>query len=174
MSTALAAADDEAMARRARACTGCHGGNGRGAGKNGSHVPPPPEIGDRNFQANNPKAFFNRVTLAGVDKLTPDPYVGPSGTQHSNLDYLQFINPGDLRVVSAGRGCGQQGCHYDEHAQWVPRSMLATSTGQSIRVPVDQISFRSRSAGGVKVLNVGADEEVVSVARVAEQGDDEA
>lgn len=52
--------------------------------------------------------------------------------------------------------------------------MLATSTGQSIRVPVDQISFRSRSAGGVKVFNVGADEEVVSVARVAEQGDDEA
>ena len=52
--------------------------------------------------------------------------------------------------------------------------MLATSTGQSIRVPVDQISFRSRSAGGVKVFNVAADEDVVSVARVAEQGDDEA
>jgi len=50
--------------------------------------------------------------------------------------------------------------------------MLATSTGQSIRVPVDQISFRSRSAGGVKVLNTGGSEEVVSVARVAEQGDD--
>nr|WP_194308442.1 DNA gyrase subunit A [Gemmobacter straminiformis] len=50
--------------------------------------------------------------------------------------------------------------------------MLATSTGQSIRVPVDQISFRSRSAGGVKVFNVGADEQVVSVARVAEQGDE--
>ena len=50
--------------------------------------------------------------------------------------------------------------------------MLATSTGQSIRVPVDQISFRSRSAGGVKVFNVAADEEVVSVARVAEQGDE--
>ncbi len=52
--------------------------------------------------------------------------------------------------------------------------MLATSTGQSIRVPVDQISFRSRSAGGVKVFNVATDEEVVSVARVAEQGDDTA
>ncbi len=52
--------------------------------------------------------------------------------------------------------------------------MLATSTGQSIRVPVDQISFRSRSAGGVKVFNTGGDERVVSVARVAEQGDDEA
>jgi DNA gyrase subunit A len=51
--------------------------------------------------------------------------------------------------------------------------MLATSSGQSIRVPVDQISFRSRSAGGVKVLNTGGEEEVVSVARVAEQGDEE-
>jgi DNA gyrase subunit A len=49
--------------------------------------------------------------------------------------------------------------------------MLATSTGQSIRVPVDQISFRSRSAGGVKVFNVASDEDVVSVARVAEQGE---
>ncbi len=50
--------------------------------------------------------------------------------------------------------------------------MLATSTGQSIRVPVDQISFRSRSAGGVRVFNVGIGEEVVSVARVAEQGEE--
>ena len=49
--------------------------------------------------------------------------------------------------------------------------MLATSTGQSIRCPVDGISFRSRSAGGVKVFDTGADEEVVSVARIAEQGD---
>ncbi len=51
--------------------------------------------------------------------------------------------------------------------------MLATSTGQSIRVPVDQISFRSRGAGGVKVLNTSdSGEEVVSVARVPEQGDE--
>ena len=52
--------------------------------------------------------------------------------------------------------------------------MLATSTGQSIRVPVAQISFRSRSAGGVRVFNTGGDEEVVSVARIADQGDEEA
>ena len=51
--------------------------------------------------------------------------------------------------------------------------MLATSKGQSIRVPVDGISFRSRSAGGVKVFNTGAGEEVVSVAWIAEQGEDE-
>ncbi|MBL3571102.1 DNA gyrase subunit A [Rhodovulum sulfidophilum] len=50
--------------------------------------------------------------------------------------------------------------------------MLATSRGQSIRVPVDQISFRSRSAGGVRVLDAGAGEEVVSVARIADQGED--
>jgi DNA gyrase subunit A len=50
--------------------------------------------------------------------------------------------------------------------------MLATSTGQSIRCPVDGISFRSRSAGGVKVFDTGAGEEVVSVALVAEQADD--
>ena len=47
--------------------------------------------------------------------------------------------------------------------------MLATSTGQSIRCPVEGISFRSRSAGGVKVFDTGAGEEVVSVARIADQ-----
>jgi len=49
--------------------------------------------------------------------------------------------------------------------------MLATSKGQSIRVPVDGISFRSRSAGGVRVFATGSGEEVVSVARIADQGD---
>ena len=51
--------------------------------------------------------------------------------------------------------------------------MLATSNGQSIRVPVDGISFRSRSAGGVRVFNTGRGEEVVSVARIAEQQEDD-
>lgn len=50
--------------------------------------------------------------------------------------------------------------------------MLATSKGQSIRVPVQGISFRSRSAGGVKVFNTSNGELVVSVARVAETGDE--
>ncbi|MCO6382042.1 DNA gyrase subunit A [Oceanicola sp. 502str15] len=51
--------------------------------------------------------------------------------------------------------------------------MLATSTGQSIRCPVDGISFRSRSAGGVKVFNTAKGEEVVSVAWIAEQDEDD-
>ena len=56
--------------------------------------------------------------------------------------------------------------------------MLATDAGQSIRVPVTGISFRSRSAGGVRVFNTGAGERVVSVALIADagesEGDDEA
>ncbi|MCA2010241.1 DNA gyrase subunit A [Cereibacter sphaeroides] len=52
--------------------------------------------------------------------------------------------------------------------------MLATSTGQSIRTPVDQVSFRSRSAGGVRVFNTAKGEVVVSVARVVEQDEPQA
>ena len=51
--------------------------------------------------------------------------------------------------------------------------MLVTSTGQSIRCPVDGISFRSRGAGGVKVFNTAKGEEVVSVAWIADQGEEE-
>ena len=51
--------------------------------------------------------------------------------------------------------------------------MLATSKGQSIRVPVHGISFRSRSAGGVKVFDTGKGEKVVSVAWIADQGKDD-
>ncbi|MGB1332516.1 MAG: DNA gyrase subunit A [Paracoccaceae bacterium] len=51
--------------------------------------------------------------------------------------------------------------------------MLVTSKGQSIRVPVDGISFRSRSAGGVRVFNTGTDETVVSVAWIADQGEED-
>ena len=50
--------------------------------------------------------------------------------------------------------------------------MLATSKGQSIRCPVDDISFRSRSAGGVKVFDTTKGEVVVSVAWIADQEDD--
>ncbi len=52
--------------------------------------------------------------------------------------------------------------------------MLATDAGQSIRVPVADISFRSRSAGGVRVFATGEGERVVSVALIAEAGEEEA
>jgi DNA gyrase subunit A len=52
--------------------------------------------------------------------------------------------------------------------------MLVTDRGQSIRCGISGISFRSRAAGGVRVLNTAADESVVSVAWIAEQGEPEA
>ena len=51
--------------------------------------------------------------------------------------------------------------------------MLATSTGQSIRCSVHGISFRSRSAGGVKVFDTAKGEKVVSVAWIADRGEDD-
>ena len=50
--------------------------------------------------------------------------------------------------------------------------MLITDAGQSIRCPVAGISQRSRAAGGVKVLNTARDEKVVSVALIADPGED--
>ena len=51
--------------------------------------------------------------------------------------------------------------------------MLATSKGQSIRCPINGISFRSRSAGGVKVFDTAKGEKVVSVAWIAETDEEE-
>lgn len=107
-------------------CTVCHGGDGKGSGKDGSHVPPPPQIGDDLYQSQNPGAWFNRLTLTGIDKL-PDYTV--NGKTYTALEYLQFINPGDLRVVSQGKSCGTGGCHMGKHAEWVPRGPLATEVG---------------------------------------------
>ncbi len=104
-------------------CTVCHGGNGQGADLAASHVPPPPDIGDRMFRQTNAEANFNKQTLAGVD-LIADYTV--NGHTYTALDYLQFIQPGDLRVVTRGRGCGQ--CH-QSHADSVATMTWSTGTG---------------------------------------------
>ncbi len=105
-------------------CTSCHGGNGASGGdKDASHVPPPPEIGDRNFQDFNRLAYFNRLTLSGMDQF--DDYT-VNGITYSALDFLQFINPGDLRVIEDNRSCGA--CH-TAHSEAVLSSMLATESG---------------------------------------------
>jgi hypothetical protein len=113
-------------------CTGCHGGDPAGRTKEQAHVPVHPKIGDRLNQINDPAAFFNRVTLAGIDKLQPSTYPsnGNGGCENdvcTNLDYLQFVNPGDLRVVSQGNGCGT--CHGNEHGAWVAGSVIGTTNG---------------------------------------------
>ena len=50
--------------------------------------------------------------------------------------------------------------------------MLATSTGQSIRVPVEGIASARAVRAVCEVFNTGKNEEVVSVAWIADQGDD--
>ncbi|MEZ5963609.1 MAG: hypothetical protein R3F56_07160 [Planctomycetota bacterium] len=104
-------------------CTVCHGGNPAGTDKATSHVPPPPEIGDREFQTQNARAYFNKLTLAGIDKVAD---YSVDGVGYTGIDFLQFVNPGDLRVTVQGRACGQ--CH-QAHADCVFKSPLATSAG---------------------------------------------
>ena len=96
---------------------------------------------------------------------------GGSGKLSSSHDYPVRGRGGmGVKAISPGPRGGRIIASFPVEAS--DQIMLATSTGQSIRVPVDQISFRSRSAGGVKVFSVATEEEVVSVARVADQGDE--
>ncbi|MGV6889738.1 DNA gyrase subunit A [Rhodophyticola sp. SM2404] len=94
-----------------------------------------------------------------------------SGKLSSSHDY-PVRGRGGMGVAAmdkAMRGGALVACFPVETSDQV---MLATSTGQSIRVPVEGISFRSRSAGGVKVFNTSGAETVVSVAWIADQGDE--
>ncbi|MFN4192064.1 MAG: DNA gyrase subunit A [Tabrizicola sp.] len=96
---------------------------------------------------------------------------GGSGKLSSSHDYPVRGRGGmGVKAISPGPRGGRIIASFP--VELSDQIMLATSTGQSIRVPVDQISFRSRSAGGVKVFSIAADEEVVSVARIADQADD--
>ena len=105
-------------------CTQCHGGNPEGQGRLDSHVAPPPQIGNEQNLINNQESYFNYLTRTGLDKYPP--YTGENGTEYTALDYIQFMNPGDFRVVTESRGCGNSGCHDQEHAQWVPISPLGS------------------------------------------------
>jgi DNA gyrase subunit A len=94
---------------------------------------------------------------------------GGSGKLSSSHDYPVRGRGGmGVKAISPGPRGGRIIASFP--VELSDQIMLATSTGQSIRVPVDQVSFRSRSAGGVRVFSIAADEEVVSVARVADQG----
>jgi len=109
-------------------CEVCHGGNPEGGGKFDSHVPVPPWIGDDQQLVNDAQSYFNFLTLTGIDKQSPQTYT-VDGISYTALEWLQFRNPGDLRVISEGNSCGTAGCHAGEHADWVPKSVLATETG---------------------------------------------
>ncbi len=110
--------------------------------------------------------------LSAAEDLILTITAGGSGKLSSSHDYPVRGRGGiGVKAISPGPRGGRIVAAFP--VDLPDQIMLATSTGQSIRVPVDQISFRSRSAGGVRVFNTGGDEEVVSVARVADQGDEE-
>ena len=85
-------------------------------------------------------AYFNRLTLAGIDKF-PNYMVG--GQTYTALDYLQFINPGDLRVVTQGARCGQ--CHAG-HAECVAHEPAGDRGRASSRAPCTPPAVRQRGA----------------------------
>ena len=97
---------------------------------------------------------------------------GGSGKLSSSHDY-PIRGRGGMGVMAMDKAMRGGPLVASFPAELGDQIMLATSTGQSIRVPVDGISFRSRSAGGVKVFNTSKDEEVVSVAWIAEQDEDD-
>jgi DNA gyrase subunit A len=140
-----------------------------------------------------------RRAMAGLtDDAEMDEDEAPAAADFSNERYAEMSAAEDLilTITASGsgklssshdypvRGRGGQGVAAMDRAMRGGRLvacfpveiddqiMLATSTGQSIRCPVEGISFRSRSAGGVRVFNTAKGEEVVSVARIAEQGDE--
>jgi len=51
--------------------------------------------------------------------------------------------------------------------------LLVTDQGQLIRTPVSQVRMVGRNTSGVIIFRTGADEHVVSVERLADQGDDD-
>ena len=125
-------------------------------------------------------------TATGMGQLSPERYAQMSAAE----DLILTITANGLGKLSSShdypvRGRGGQGvAAMDKAMRGGPlvacfpvdlddQIMLATSTGQSIRVPVAGISFRSRSAGGVKVFDTATGEEVVSVAYIADQEDDD-
>ena len=51
--------------------------------------------------------------------------------------------------------------------------MLVTDRGQTIRIPVHDIRITSRGSQGVKLFHTDGEEQVVSAARLSDNGEDE-
>jgi DNA gyrase subunit A len=110
------------------------------------------------------------AAMSAAEDLILTVTAGGSGKLSSSHDYPVRGRGGQgVKAISPGPRGGRIVAAFP--VEPADQIMLATSAGQSIRVPVDQVSFRSRSAGGVRVFSVAEGEEVVSVARIAEQGD---
>ncbi len=121
----------------------------------------------------NPNATISQeryAEMSAAENLILTISVSGSGKLSSSHDY-PVRGRGGMGVVAMDKAMRGGDLVASFPVELDDQIMLATSKGQSIRVPVDGISFRSRSAGGVRVFATGSGEEVVSVARIADQGD---
>ena len=110
--------------------------------------------------------------MAAVENLILTITRGGSGKLSSSHDY-PVRGRGGMGVAAMDKAMRGGPVVASFPVELVDQIMLVTSTGQSIRCPIDGISFRSRNAGGVRVFNTSRDEQVVSVAYIPDQGDDE-
>ncbi|MGB2496826.1 MAG: DNA gyrase subunit A [Planktomarina sp.] len=110
--------------------------------------------------------------MAAVENLILTITRGGSGKLSSSHDY-PVRGRGGMGVAAMDKAMRGGPVVANFPVELVDQIMLVTSTGQSIRCPIDGISFRSRNAGGVRVFNTSRDEQVVSVAYIPDQGDDE-
>ena len=111
------------------------------------------------------------VEMSAAENLILTITAGGAGKLSSSHDY-PLRGRGGVGVTAWTKGLPLGEIVASFPVEMDDQIMLATSKGQSIRVPVEGISFRSRSAGGVKVFSTGKGEEVVSVAWIADQGED--
>jgi DNA gyrase subunit A len=110
--------------------------------------------------------------MAAVENLILTITRGGSGKLSSSHDY-PVRGRGGMGVAAMDKAMRGGPVVASFPVELVDQIMLVTSTGQSIRCPIDGISFRSRNAGGVRVLNTSGDEQVASVAYIPDQGDGE-
>jgi hypothetical protein len=148
-------------------CVDCHGGDGTATNQVFAHVCPPPEVGNRNQQVLDTRAFFLSFSTAGVQFLADyNCNVQGGGTKTvSPLDWLAFINPGDIRAartVSAEtgqqRGCGK--CHGEtavgeDGTAYISGGDVVTNVSRSVMGQATGLNSGTRH--GIGALNKFAD-----------------
>ncbi len=111
--------------------------------------------------------------MQAVENLILTITAGGSGKLSSSHDY-PVRGRGGMGVAAMDKAMRGGDLVASFAVEMEDQIMLATSKGQSIRCPVNGISFRSRSAGGVKVFDTAKGEVVVSVAWIAERDEEDA
>ncbi|UWR24695.1 DNA gyrase subunit A [Sulfitobacter sp. S223] len=129
-------------------------------------------VDEEEGNANMPLPQERYAEMSASENLILTITAGGAGKLSSSHDY-PLRGRGGMGVTAWTKGLPYGEIVASFPVEMDDQIMLATSKGQSIRVPVEGISFRSRSAGGVKVFNTGKNEEVVSVAWIADQGEEE-